>query len=324
MKKMCHCVCESLRANKADTGLLDKLSRRPLEWLFRSSYSFKNAPDSAFLQEENRVARYNKKRARELQHDVFRDKAMSLMDRVGDKLEGKGKAILYGIAALVAIGLIVGLWSWYSNRKRQEAYRALGRAIEVTTAPVTPSPSPGATGLSFMTEKERAERAVKEFQAVAAKYGDPYREKAKYFIATNKLSLNRSEGISELEALSKSGDEEVSTMAKFALAEAREEDGQHDAAAALYTELAAKNSPVLPADTANLRLASVYEKQGKKKEAADVLFKIVEAARKAKDAEGKPADQSSAAREAATKLEKLDAARYAQLPPEPPPTDFPM
>lgn len=270
------------------------------------------------------MARYSKKRAQELKHDAFRDKTMVAVDKLGNKLEGKGRTILYGLGVLVALLLLFWFWNARSNRKAQEAYQALGRAIEQSTAPVTPSPSPGATELSYATEKERAEHAVREFQAVAAKYGDPYREMAKYFIAANKLSLNRNEGLSELEALTKSGNDEVATMAKFALAQAREEDSQYDAAAALYSELAKKNSTVIPADTANLRLAAIYEKQGKKKEAADILFSIVEAARKAKDPEGKPMTQSAAAREAATKLEKLDAARFAQLPPEAPPADFPM
>ena len=269
------------------------------------------------------MARY-KKRAQELKHDAFRDKTLGLVDRLANKLEGKGRALLYGIGAIIAIGLLAWFWTWRVDKKQQEAYRALGHAIEIASAPVTPSPSPGSTELNFPTDKDRAERAVKEFQAVAAKYGDPYRELAKYFIAANKLVINRSEGVSELEALSKSSNEEVAVMAKFALAQAKEEDGQYDAAVALYDELAKKNSSVIPSDTANLRLALVYEKQGKKKEAVEVLFSIVESSRKAKDAEGKTMTPSAAAREAGTKLEKMDSARYAQLPPEPPPTDLPM
>ncbi len=269
------------------------------------------------------MARY-KKRAQELKHDAFRDKTLGLVDRILNKLEGKGRVILYGLAAIVLIGVIAGVWNWRSNKKQQEAYRALGHAIEVSSAPVTPSPSPGATDPSFPTEKDRAERAVKEFQAVAAKYGNPYRELAMYFVAANKLSLNRNEAITELDGLTKSGNEEVAVMAKFALAQAREEDGQYDSAASLYSDLAKMNSTIIPADTANLRLALVYIKQGKKKEAGDILFALVDASRKAKDADGKPLAQSSAARDAAKELEKLDPARYAQLPPEAPPTDLPM
>jgi hypothetical protein len=268
------------------------------------------------------VARYNKKRARELQHDRFRDTTLSIFDRLGDRLEGKGRTILYAIAGLVAVIALAAIWSWWSARKTDEARRALGRAIEVATAPVstTTAPSPNSTELNFSTEKERAERAVKEFQAVAAKYGDPYREKARYFAAANLLTIDRVKGISELEALTKSSDNEVATLSKFALAQAKEEDAQYDAAATVYAELAKQTNSIITPDVANLRLASIYEKQGKKKEAADLLFSIGEAARTAKDQDGKPRTPTTAERDALQKLEKLDPARFAQLPPEPPPS----
>jgi hypothetical protein len=49
-----------------------------------------------------------------------------------------------------------------------------------------------------------------------------------------------------------------------------------------------------------------------------LLFNIVEASRKAKDADGTPLPPSSAARDASEKLQKLDADRYAKLTPEAP------
>lgn len=270
------------------------------------------------------MAGYKKKRARELKHDRFRDTTMSLFDRLGDKLEGKGRTILYALAAVVAVAVLFGVYSWWSARRTESARRALGRAIEIAEAPVVPSPSPGSTALSFLTDRDRAERAVKEFQAVASNHPDPYREIARFFAATNLLTVDRNQGISQLETLAKSDDAKISPMAKFALAQAREADGQYDQAAAAYQELLNQKNAFLPADTINLRLAAVYEKQGKKKEAADILFAIVEASRKAKDQDGKPVAQTAAAREAAQKLEKLDPARYAQLPAEPLPAGLQM
>lgn len=264
------------------------------------------------------VARYSKKRARELKHDKFRDATMNAFDLLGNRLEGKGRTIIYAIAAVVALAVLISVWSWWSNRHTDEARRALGRAIEIAETPVTPSPSPGATTPSFPSERERAQKAADEFQKVADKYSDPYREIARYLAATNRLTIDRNRGMSELEALSKSSNSEIAARAKFALAQAREADRQYDAAAALYSELAKeKDSVVVPPDTANLRLASIYEKQGKKSEAVDILFRLVETARKAQGKDGKPAPQSAAAREAAQKLEKLDPSRFAQLPPEP-------
>jgi tetratricopeptide (TPR) repeat protein len=263
------------------------------------------------------VARNKKKRARELKHDRFRDTTIILFDKLGDRLEGKGRTILYGVVALIAIASLIGIWSWWSGRKRDEARLALGRAIEVASANISAAPAPGATGQTFPDERTRAERAVAEFDAVAAKYGDPYRENARYFAATNRLVVDRERGVSELEALSRSSDRVVAAWSKFALAQAREAEGQLDAAAALYTELAGQSDPVIPADTVNLSLASVYEKQNKRQEAVELLFNIVNAARSARDQAGLPVAVSGAAREATQRLQRLDPARYAQLPAEP-------
>jgi tetratricopeptide (TPR) repeat protein len=264
------------------------------------------------------VARYNKKRARELQHDVFRDKTISAFDRLGDRLEGQGRTILYAIIGLVLLAILAGVFSWWRGRHADEARRALGRAIEIAEAPVSPTPQPNAPGPTFTSDKERAQRAVEEFQKVEAKYGDPYKSLAHFFRAANLLTTDRTNGIKELEGLTHNGNDEVAARAKFALAQAHEDEGQLDQAAALYIELAKANADTVPADTANLRLAAVYEKQGKKQEAADILFRIVDTARKARDKDGKPVPIPAAARNAADRLERLDPARFAQLPPEPP------
>jgi predicted negative regulator of RcsB-dependent stress response len=269
------------------------------------------------------VAKYKKKRARELQHDKFRDAAGRIFDRASYRLEGQGKVILYGLLGLVLLTVLVLFWKNWSDRKADEARRALGRAIAIATAPLaTASPAPlvPSTGPTFNSEHERAQRAIEEFQRVAAKYGDPYKSEARYFIATNMLYIDREKAMNELAEVSKVSVVEPATLAKFALAQAKEADGKYDEAARLYSELAAQNSVVVTPDTANLRLAEVYDKQGKKKEAADLLFNIVDASRKAKDADGTPIPPSAAARDAEAKLQKLDPDRYAKLTPEAPPS----
>jgi tetratricopeptide (TPR) repeat protein len=267
------------------------------------------------------VARHGKKHAREIKRDRFREETLGFFEKLGDRLEGRGKTILYALVGLVLFAaLAYGFASWRES-KANEARQALGRAIDITQAPVA-SASPARTQpgtQTYASEKERAERAAAEFQKVADKYGDPYRAQANYFKATNLLVVDRPKGLSELDALTKNGDREVSAWAKFALAQAREADGDYDAAAALYKDLASsRDNAVIPSDTVNLRLAAVYEKQGKKNEAVEILFQIVKASREAKDKDGKPIAPSSAAHDADQKLEQLDPDRHSKLPPEPP------
>jgi hypothetical protein len=264
------------------------------------------------------LARTTKKRAQQLKHDKFRDATMRGFDRLGNRLEGRGRTLLYAIVAVVAAAALLGIYNWWSQRRAGEASRALGRAIEVSTAPVvTGTPIPGETGPTYPSERERAQKAVEEFQKVAAEYGDPHRALARYFVAVNLLTVERERGLAELDSLTKSGNDEVAARARFALAQAKEADKDYDGAVALYTQLAGDKSGVVPPDTANFSIASVYEKQGKTNEAAEIFFRIADEARKAKGKDGKPAPVSVTARRAADRLQTLNPARFAQLPPEP-------
>jgi len=267
------------------------------------------------------LAKYKKKRARELKHDRFRDASMIVLDRLANKVEGRGRQILYGLLAVIVLAAgVYGFIQW-RGRHTDEAEQAIGRAISIATAPIAATPAPGPRELSFTSEQERAQRAIEEFQKVAAKYGEPYRSEANYFIATNLLVTDHPKGISQLQSLT-SGSGEVAVLAKFALAQAMEADASYDEAAKLYGEIAKLNLTTITPDTANLRLAAVYVKQGKKKEAADLLFAIVERGRKAKGADNKPLAESAAVREAAQELLKVDPARYAQLPQTAPDLSF--
>ncbi|HZI18841.1 MAG TPA: hypothetical protein VEY09_09620 [Pyrinomonadaceae bacterium] len=266
------------------------------------------------------MARTTKKRRQQLKHDAFRDKTLNFLDRFTDRLEGKGWTILYALAGLVALGLLFSVYSWWSGRRADEARAALGKAIEVAEAPITSgTPAAGQTGPSFPNERERAQRAVEEFRKVQQDYGSPFNELARYFAATNLLTVEREQGLKELEALGRDAGTEVRARARFALAQAREADGEFDAASALYQELLKDSDRRIAENSLKLRLASVYEKQGKREEAADLLFGVVEAARKAQGRDGKPLPnaESSTVKSAEDKLRELSPERHAQLPPEP-------
>ncbi len=263
------------------------------------------------------MARTTKKRAQQLKHDKFRDTTFDAYDRLSHRFEGKGRTILYAAGGALALVLLVLAYNWWSERRADAARLALGQAIKVAEAPVVSgTPQPGQTGPTYATERERAQKAVEAFQRVQSNYGSPYREQARYFAATNLLWVDRPKGLSELEALAKDGDSEVAARSKFALAQAREADAQYDAAAALYEELLKKDGGSVSPNALKLRLASVYEKQGKRDEAVNLLFDMVKAAREAKGKDGKPLPESNVTRAAADKLQELSPERFAQLPKE--------
>jgi len=246
--------------------------------------------------------------------DAFQQTVGQRLEDAGRKLEGQGRNILYGLAALVVLGIIVWIIYAWMGRSNAEAQTALAKAIETSQAPISQTGTPaGSTEKTFPTQAERSQAAIAEFQGVADKFGGEVAEKAKYFIAVNRLKLDRAAGIQELQALKDEGGE-VGSLAKFALAQALTADGNLDEAAALYQELMSSGDPVLAKETIGTELAAIYEKQGKNAEAAAVLFDIVKAASEAKDAEGNPIPLNTTARDAKEKLEQLDPEKAKELP----------
>lgn len=254
--------------------------------------------------------------------DPFQQTVNTRLEQVEKKFEGKGRTILYVVAAVAVVGLLVFVISLMTRKSGGAAQAALGKAIETSQARVSEAGAPaGSKDQVFKTEKERAEKAIAEFQSVVEQHGGSVGETAKYFIATNKLFVDRASGIAELESIA-GGSSEAASLAKFALAQTRFADNRLDEAATLYSELAAASNATLPKDTINLELAKVYEKQGKKEEAASLFFTIAKAASEAKDAEGEAIPMSQSATEAKKKLEEIDPERAKQIVEPSPSTPF--
>ena len=239
--------------------------------------------------------------------------ASERLDEVGKKLEGKGKTIMYGIAALIVLVILVTLFFNWSRASSGKAQTALGKAIETSQAQISDTATPtGTAARTFKTEKERAEVAITEFQAVIDTFGGDVGEKAKYFIAVSKLDVDRTAAITELEGMATSNSD-VAKMAKFALAQTRVADNRLDEAVTLFQELEKMDNPIVAKDTLNFEIAKIYEKQGKKTEAADIYFNIAKAASEAKDLDGKPVTQTQTATDAKKKLTDLDPERAKQI-----------
>ena len=245
--------------------------------------------------------------------DTFQHDLGEKVEDFGSQIAAHKRTLLYALAGLAALAIAFGVFYSWNRRTNSAGQAALSKAIETSDAAVTNNPPPlGSATKQFKTAKERAQAAIPELQAVADQYGGSIGETARYYIALNQLTLDRPTGVSQLEQLA-NGSSPVSKMSKFALAQARVDDGQADAAVALYKELADMSDPIVPKDTVNIELAKLYEKQGNKQAASDLLFNIVNTANQAKDLEGKPVPLNAAAQEAKQKLTEIDPERAKQI-----------
>src|SRR4051812_16900399 len=180
--------------------------------------------------------------------DPFQQQVVPRIENLGKSFEGKGRTMLYGLIAVVLIGLIAMFVVRYMRSSGGEAQTALGKAIETSQAQISETGAPaGSKDKTFKSEKERSEAAITEFQVVVDKYGGSVGEKAKYFIAVNRLYVDRPAAIQELEALANTSSDS-GKMAKFALAQTRVEDNRLDEAAAIYQELAGLSDPIIAKD----------------------------------------------------------------------------
>jgi predicted negative regulator of RcsB-dependent stress response len=245
--------------------------------------------------------------------DPLKIKVNNQLEEFGRQFEGKGKTILYGVGAVVVIAILVLIFAKWSRNSNAAAQAALGRAIETMQAPILGANNAQApTEKSYSNERERATAAIAEFEGVADRFGGAVGDKAKYFAAVTRLDVDRPAAILELEAMSGSGSE-TGKLAKFALAQTRVSDNNLESAAALFQELVAMDDPIIAKDTINFELAKVYERQGKKQEAADLYFNIAKSASEAKDMDGKPVRMSETANDAKKKIEELDPERAKQI-----------
>jgi len=246
--------------------------------------------------------------------DPFQKAVGKRIEDAAGIFEGQGRNILYGIAAAVVLGLVVWIIYSWSGRTSAEAQTALGNAIETSQAPISETPPlAGSNQKSFKTIRERSEASIGEFQNVVDKFGGPAGEKAKYFIAVNRLWIDRSAGVQELESLSSTSGE-VGSLSKFALAHTCAEDGKTDEAIKLYQELNTSSDPVVAKDTIQFELAKLYEKAGRKDEAVTTLFELVKAASEAKDLDGKSVPLTQTAQSAKDKLKELDPEKAKEIP----------
>lgn len=254
--------------------------------------------------------------------DPFQQNVNARLEGVGKHIEGKGRTILYAIAGIAVVALLVFIFMKWNRRSNGEAQAALGKAVEVSQRRVTDQPVPaGSTDVVYKSEKERSEAAITEFQSVVDKFGGSVGEKAKYFIAVNKLFVDRAAAITELETISKTSSDS-GKLAKFALAQTKAEDGKYDEAVTLYQELLAMSDAIIAKDSLNFALAKAYEKQNKTKEAADIYFTIAKTANDAKDADGKPIPMTQTARDAKDRITELDAERAKEIVEAPPESPF--
>jgi tetratricopeptide (TPR) repeat protein len=225
------------------------------------------------------------------------DQFVSLTERgIGWASANRRQATTYGIAAIVAIGIIVGADSWYNHRSAA-ADDAFGAAMLTYSTPVaTPDQQVPPGTKTFASAGDRAKTANPAFVAVADKYGMTTSGKqAEYFAGLTYLEEDQTASAeTALKKTAASWDGNLAALGKQALAHLYQQTGRDSQAIDLYNELAKQNADTVPAGLAKIELAELYQAEGKTDEAKKIYAELKD---KDKDSLGKPGPAAELATE---------------------------
>src|SRR5580765_6784495 len=175
-------------------------------------------------------------------HHLKKNDLGALTRQVTDTLEGHRSEATWIVGALLVVGVAAfGYWAWH-ERVESRVHALLADALIVQEARIgPPAAATGNTGLTFPTERERAQAVLSKFKAAADAY--PSTDAgifARYRQATTLMELaNFGEAAKTYQqVVDAAGSSIHGQMARLGLAEAAARGGQYDRAIEIFRELA--------------------------------------------------------------------------------------
>ena len=213
---------------------------------------------------------------RHLKQNEFEAITLQAIDLLGEKRR-ELTTVLLVVAVVGLIGAIY--WAW-NQHVQDSAHALLADAMIVAESRVgPPNAATGQAGLTFPTERERAQAAVTKFKTAADAYPSTDAGMfARYQEAALQLSIgNTAEAIKTYQTLmDRAGDGLYGQTARLGLAEAYARSGQYEQAITAYKELAQRKDGQLPVDGILIQLGRTYRDAGKVADAQQTFNRIVE------------------------------------------------
>jgi len=175
--------------------------------------------------------------------------------------ENRGTAIRIVVAAVVAIAIIVAGVILYQHHS-EVAENAFGRAAAVYATPLADASQPMPPGVkTFPTAADRAKAANPLFEDAAKGYSHTTAGRnALYFAGLTAAEMgDTAKAQADFKKASEFHDANIASLARLALANLLAQHGQTNEAIQQYQELIKHPTTTVPAATAQLQLAALYE-----------------------------------------------------------------
>jgi TolA-binding protein len=198
----------------------------------------------------------------QLKQDAFSRVTMEAAEKTAHwTVEHRSTLIISVVIAVVVIGAVVGGW-FYLSAQDEKASLDFSQAVRTMDTPLRPAGTPAQPEFpSYGSDKERAEAAKKQFQAIIDKYPHTHTaDMARYFLGVEAMNLSdNTTAEHDFKEVASSGSKDVAALARFALASLYGQTNRTKEGVALYQELINKPTTTVSKVTAQLQLAELYQ-----------------------------------------------------------------
>ena len=181
-----------------------------------------------------------------------------------------------GSALFVALALLVGGW-FYFNHRDELASAELSKAVRTYNTPIRPAGSPEQPNFpTFASMAERATKAHTEFENIASQY--PHTKSAdfaRYFSGLTSIDMGDTAAAEKsLKQTADASSNDLSALAKMALAALYRNTNRDTQAVELYKQLSDKPSLTVSKPAAQMELAALYASKQQTAEARKIYEQL--------------------------------------------------
>lgn len=213
----------------------------------------------------------------QLKQDAFSRVTIEAAEKTAHwTVEHRSTLIIAVIVAAVVLAGVGGGW-YYLSTQDEKASLELAQAVRTMQTPLRPAGTPAQPEVAtFTSVKERTQAAQKQLQAITDKYPHTRTaDMAHYFLGVTSADLSDNAAAERnFKEVASSGNRELASVAKSALAALYGQTNRAKEAAALYQELINKPSTSVSKVSAQLQLAELYQNSNQPLDAKRVYEQV--------------------------------------------------
>jgi tetratricopeptide (TPR) repeat protein len=213
----------------------------------------------------------------QLKQDAFSRVTIGAAEKTAHwSVEHRNTLTIAAVAVAIIVAVVAGGW-YYLSAQDEKASFEMSQAVRTLGAQLRPAGTPAQPDVpSFTSAKERAEAAQKQFQAIVDRYPHTRTaDMARYFLGVTSAAMGDNAGAeNNFKAVASSGNKELASVAKLALAALYGGTNRTKEAVALYQELINKPTASVSKATAQLQLAELYQNNNQPLDAKRIYEQI--------------------------------------------------